>query len=48
MWNEEVDMEYVWSSNIIVYCVIKDEVGRPLWNLLACYGPPYLKEKSNF
>lgn len=48
MWKEEVDIGCVWSSNRPMHCVVKNDLGKPMRNLLACSGIPYHSDKRCF
>lgn len=36
MWKVEIAMEFVWSSKRMTQCVVNNDQGEPVWNLLAC------------
>lgn len=32
----------------MIHCMVHDHARNDEWNLLACYGTPYSKEKRSF
>lgn len=41
-------MDCICSSNRIIQGAIKDNLGRHKWDLIACHGTPYNKDKRCF
>lgn len=48
MWNGNLKMELLWNTNRIICCKVDDVLGNNIWNLMTCYGTPYLAEKQIF
>lgn len=45
MWNDVINIQYVWSNERIIHCEVFDLMGSKLWDLFACYATPYGAKK---
>lgn len=48
MWKDRVTMRCRWKTNSVICCDLLNDCGRVSWNMVACYGTPYLGEKDDF
>lgn len=47
-WSEDIELECIWKLDRILQCTISEKLSMLKWNLIACYGTPYYKEKRSF
>lgn len=48
MLTDGVGIECLWCSSRVLSCTVKERMGNLCWSLLACYGTPCEREKTNF
>lgn len=48
MWNDEVNINFIWKNNRIICCDVEDFAGRGKWRLFGYHGTPYNSEKVDF
>lgn len=48
MWDDDVNVKYVWNTVRIIWYEVLELEQRKLWNLFACYGPFYNTMKWAF
>lgn len=48
MWRDELKVKVEWKSDRIFLFRIAGTDGKKDWNLFACHGTPYPKEKQDF
>lgn len=41
LWNDEVNLRWVWNTDHIICRDVVNAAGKPIWNLFAWYGLPY-------
>lgn len=44
LWNKEVRLECLWTSERMICCSMKTEDNSPNWTLVGVYGTPYRRD----
>ena len=45
-WKEELHIERSWNTDRVICVKVSNVNGSKVYNLIGCYGSPYLREKK--